>query len=114
MITDHRKRRTGALGTDPSSIFRYNEGRKLFSQIIIGSRTLGRIIWYHCPDYLSPPDPEKPMSEAEKKKEQDITLREKRQAVELCLAFAVSVKHCEYGAGVRGRNGSDADSWLRS
>ena len=42
---------------------------------------MGRIIWYHCPDYLSPPDPEKPMSEAEKKKEQDITLREKRQAV---------------------------------
>jgi len=56
---------------------------------------LGRIIWYHCPDYLFPPDSEKPMSEAEKKKEQDITLREKRQAVELCLAFAVSVKHCE-------------------
>jgi hypothetical protein len=44
---------------------------------------------------MSPPDPEKPMSEAEKKKEREVTLREKRQAVELCLAFAVSVKHCE-------------------
>jgi predicted membrane chloride channel (bestrophin family) len=85
--------------TNAISTIRYNEGRKLFSQIIIGSRTLGRIIWYHCPDYLSPPDPENPMGEEQKKREKEVTLREKRQAVELCLAFAVSVKHCEFKAG---------------
>jgi len=41
------------------------------------------------------------MSEAERKKEREVTLREKRQAVELCLAFAVSVKHCEWRAGAQ-------------
>lgn len=32
-----------------SSFERYNEGRRLWSQIVLGSRTLARTIWFHVP-----------------------------------------------------------------
>jgi putative membrane protein len=32
-----------------SSFERYNEGRKLWSQMILASRTLARTIWFHVP-----------------------------------------------------------------
>lgn len=79
-----------------SAYERYNEGRRLFSQIIIGSRSLARLIWCHNPDFVTAPDPENPLSDDQKAREKVIARKEKRQAIELCLAFAVAVKHCEY------------------
>jgi len=35
-----------------SSFERYNEGRKLWSQIVLASRTLARTIWFHVPSVL--------------------------------------------------------------
>ena len=32
-----------------ASFERYNEGRRLWSQIVLGSRTLARTIWFHVP-----------------------------------------------------------------
>lgn len=32
-----------------SSFERYNEGRRYWSQIILGSRTLARAVWFHVP-----------------------------------------------------------------
>jgi hypothetical protein len=57
---------------------------------------MARIIWVHCPDTMVAELPEtgwesKEAEEEDKKK----AVREKRRAVELCLAFAVAVKHCE-------------------
>jgi putative membrane protein len=32
-----------------SSFERYNEGRRLWAQIILGSRTFARVVWFHVP-----------------------------------------------------------------
>jgi hypothetical protein len=77
------------LGSAITPKNRYNEGRKLFSQIIIGSRTLGRLIWYHCPDYLNTPtsdgNDEEGQDKERERNEKEIAVKEKRQAIELCL-----------------------------
>jgi putative membrane protein len=36
-----------------SSFERYNEGRRLWSQIILASRTFARTLWFHVPGKLS-------------------------------------------------------------
>ncbi|KAI5453622.1 hypothetical protein NCC49_005445 [Naganishia albida] len=77
-----------------SAYERYWEGRRLWSQIIINARTMARIIWVHCPDTLIDALPETGWESKEAEEEdRRKAVREKRRAVELCLAFAVAVKH---------------------
>lgn len=70
-----------------SSFERYNEGRKYWSQIVLSSRTLARLIWFHVPDTmdLGPGVPEK-----ERKAR---VLVEKKTVLNLIDAFGVAVKH---------------------
>ncbi|KAG8974333.1 hypothetical protein FRC05_007639 [Tulasnella sp. 425] len=72
-----------------SSFERYNEGRRYWSSIVLASRVLARTIWIHVPQE-SPPE-----GATEKQKEQ-LRLKaiiEKKSALNLIDAFAVSVKH---------------------
>ncbi|KAJ9103897.1 hypothetical protein QFC21_002360 [Naganishia friedmannii] len=77
-----------------SAYERYWEGRRLWSQIIINARTMTRLIWVHCPDTMVAELPEggwesKQAEEDDRRK----AVKEKRRAIELCLAFAVAAKH---------------------
>jgi hypothetical protein len=57
---------------------------------------MARIIWVHCPDTMIAELPETGWESKEAEEEdRRKAIREKRRAVELCLAFAVAVKHCE-------------------
>ncbi|KAK2462823.1 hypothetical protein APHAL10511_005214 [Amanita phalloides] len=69
-----------------SSFERYNEGRRLWSQIILASRTFARTVWFHVPD----PDPRQ-SHDAERTKMRSIL--EKKTVINLLEAYAVSVKH---------------------
>lgn len=85
-----------------SSFERYNEGRKLWAQIIKASRSMSRIIWFHVPseslrsDQIAivigwsdnPPLPGERFDQTKAR-----TLIEKKTAINLLEAFAVSVKH---------------------
>ncbi|KAF9220379.1 UPF0187-domain-containing protein [Gyrodon lividus] len=59
-----------------SSFERYNEGRRLWSQIVLGSRIFARTIWFHVPD-----------------ERRARTLVEKKTVINLLEAYAVAVKH---------------------
>jgi predicted membrane chloride channel (bestrophin family) len=72
-----------------SSFERYNEGRRFWSAIILGSRTMARIVWFHVPDIM-PDVPGETESEEERKAR---VLLEKKTVINLIEAFAVSVKH---------------------
>ncbi|KAF8154747.1 Bestrophin, RFP-TM, chloride channel-domain-containing protein [Crassisporium funariophilum] len=69
-----------------SSFERYNEGRRLWSQIILASRTLARTIWFHVPD----PAPTQGQSVEDVRAH---ALIEKKSAINLLEAFAVAIKH---------------------
>ncbi|KAF9531349.1 Bestrophin, RFP-TM, chloride channel-domain-containing protein [Crepidotus variabilis] len=69
-----------------SSFERYNEGRRLWSQIILACRTLARTIWFHVPHHS--PAPSETLDQAKSR-----TLIEKKSAINLLEAFAVSIKH---------------------
>ncbi|KAG8741422.1 hypothetical protein FRC10_002869, partial [Ceratobasidium sp. 414] len=70
-----------------SSFERYNEGRRLWSTIILASRTFSRTIWFHVPDT---PVTAKPEDTTEARARNII---EKRTAINLVEAFSVAVKH---------------------
>ncbi|KAI8986879.1 Bestrophin, RFP-TM, chloride channel-domain-containing protein [Trametes punicea] len=72
-----------------SSFERYNEGRRLWSQIILGSRTLSRTIWFHVPEVM--PAAKDDPSTLEQRKAR--VLIEKKTVINLIEAFAVAVKH---------------------
>ncbi|KAI9064729.1 UPF0187-domain-containing protein [Trametes sanguinea] len=69
-----------------ASFERYNEGRRLWSQIILGSRTLARTIWFHVPETMpaSKDDPSTP----EQRKAR--VLIEKKTVINLIEAFGVA------------------------
>ncbi|KAF7377963.1 hypothetical protein MSAN_00220200 [Mycena sanguinolenta] len=69
-----------------SSFERYNEGRRLWSQIILASRTFARTVWFHIPDQA----PTKDM-DAEKSAARGMV--EKKTIINLLEAFGVAVKH---------------------
>ncbi|KAI6157219.1 Bestrophin, RFP-TM, chloride channel-domain-containing protein, partial [Pisolithus tinctorius] len=71
-----------------SSFERYNEGRRLWSQIVFASRTFARTVWFHIPDNAMPDVPN--FTEEEQKSR---TLLEKKTIVNLLEAYAVAVKH---------------------
>ncbi|KAE9390567.1 UPF0187-domain-containing protein [Gymnopus androsaceus JB14] len=68
-----------------SSFERYNEGRRLWSQIVLASRTFARTIWFHIPD----PAPGTPDAELQRSK----AMIEKKTVINLIEAFSVAVKH---------------------
>ncbi|KAH9912457.1 UPF0187-domain-containing protein [Fomitopsis serialis] len=72
-----------------SSFERYNEGRRLWSQIVLASRTFSRTIWFHVPEVM--PVAANDQSTLEQRKER--VLIEKKTAINLIEAFAVAVKH---------------------
>ncbi|KAJ8515116.1 hypothetical protein ONZ45_g7418 [Pleurotus djamor] len=69
-----------------SSFERYNEGRRLWSQIILASRTFARTVWFHVPDSSSVPD----IAEAEV---QARSVIEKKTVINLVEAYGVAIKH---------------------
>ncbi|KZP32154.1 UPF0187-domain-containing protein [Athelia psychrophila] len=71
-----------------SSFERYNEGRRYWSQILLGSRTFARIVWFNVPGERRP---HKDTSKKEENKAR--VLIEKKTAINLLEAFAVAVKH---------------------
>ncbi|KAK0450293.1 Bestrophin, RFP-TM, chloride channel-domain-containing protein [Desarmillaria tabescens] len=69
-----------------SSFERYNEGRRLWSQIILASRTFARTVWFHIPD---PPATESASAEELKAR----AMVEKKTVINLLEAYAVAIKH---------------------
>ncbi|KAG8719951.1 hypothetical protein FRC08_001552 [Ceratobasidium sp. 394] len=80
-----------------SSFERYNEGRKLWSTIILATRTFSRTVWFHVPDSPKSESTEKPDSEQEDPKKADQArariLVEKCTVINLLEAFSVATKH---------------------
>lgn len=94
-----------------ASFERYNEGRRLWSQIILGSRTLARMIWFHVPGASSNsiillsfvsmfltilhaemmPAAKDDPSTLEQRRSR--VLIEKKTVINLIEAFGVAVKH---------------------
>ncbi|KAM5531168.1 hypothetical protein V8D89_014200 [Ganoderma adspersum] len=72
-----------------ASFERYNEGRRLWSQIILGSRTLARTIWFHVPEMM-PAARDDPSTPEQRKAR---VLIEKKTVINLIEAFGVAVKH---------------------
>ncbi|KAH7890240.1 Bestrophin, RFP-TM, chloride channel-domain-containing protein [Phlebopus sp. FC_14] len=72
-----------------SSFERYNEGRRLWSQIVLGSRTFARTIWFHVPDNTMPSALEGISVDESRAR----TLIEKKTIINLLEAYAVAVKH---------------------
>lgn len=71
-----------------SSFERYNEGRRLWSQIVFASRTFARTVWFHVPDNAVPDV--RDFNDEERKSR---TLIEKKTVINLLEAYAVAVKH---------------------
>ncbi|KAJ3986409.1 Bestrophin, RFP-TM, chloride channel-domain-containing protein [Lentinula detonsa] len=69
-----------------SSFERYNEGRRLWSQLVLASRTFARTVWFHIPD---PPATATESAELLKAK----AMIEKKTVINLIEAFGVAVKH---------------------
>ncbi|KHJ36268.1 putative upf0187 domain membrane protein [Erysiphe necator] len=62
---------------------RYSEGRKIWASLLVHSRTLARIIWINVPEV--------PSSEDDYESKNDLIT--KISAINLILAFAISLKH---------------------
>ncbi|KAI0049357.1 UPF0187-domain-containing protein [Auriscalpium vulgare] len=71
-----------------SSFERYNEGRRLWSQIILGSRTMARLVWFHVPEAMDLGQPNMSIDERRAR-----VMIEKKTVINLIEAFAVAVKH---------------------
>ncbi|KAG6918810.1 hypothetical protein DXG01_011562 [Tephrocybe rancida] len=69
-----------------SSFERYNEGRRLWSQVILASRTFARTAWFHVPDQPA-------TAKATKDEMAARSLVERKSAINLLEAYAVSLKH---------------------
>ncbi|KAG1726495.1 UPF0187-domain-containing protein [Suillus occidentalis] len=88
-----------------SSFDRYNEGRKLWAQIVLNCRIFARTVWFHVPDNsISVPTTDRhcPTAGGNSDQVQDQakiladkakTLEEKKKVIDLLEAYAVAVKH---------------------
>lgn len=88
-----------------SSFDRYNEGRKLWAQIVLNCRIFARTVWFHVPDNaISVPTTDRHCLTAKGNSNQDQdqekiladkaqTLVDKKMVVNLLVAYAVAVKH---------------------
>jgi len=72
-----------------SSFERYNEGRRFWSAIILGSRTFARVVWFHVPDIM----PEVPGQTDSVEERKARALLEKKTVINLVEAFSTSIKH---------------------
>ncbi|KAJ7737865.1 UPF0187-domain-containing protein [Mycena maculata] len=74
---------------------RYWMGRGAWSDVIKNSRTMGRLIWYHCPPRLTVKTAEETISGQVMRSQQELSkaMAEKRMALDLVLGFAVALKH---------------------
>ncbi|KAH9822562.1 Bestrophin, RFP-TM, chloride channel-domain-containing protein [Melampsora americana] len=72
-----------------SAYERYNDGRKQWSSIILGGRSLARLIWLHVPDAPRQYDPNNLPTEEERLR----SIIEKKTIINLIEGFAVSLKH---------------------
>ncbi|KAL0959299.1 hypothetical protein HGRIS_014563 [Hohenbuehelia grisea] len=71
-----------------SSFERYNEGRRLWAQIIFASRTFARTVWFHVPDSV--------LSGSGSSSPEELKARaivEKKTILNLIEAFGVALKH---------------------
>ncbi|KAH7333731.1 Bestrophin, RFP-TM, chloride channel-domain-containing protein [Rhizoctonia solani] len=88
-----------------SAFERYNEGRRLWSTIILASRTFARTVWFHVPDCP-------PTVEGEPKPDPRIArprmLIQKRTTINLIEAFSIAVKHY-----LRGEDGIEYEDLYR-
>ncbi|KAF8526630.1 UPF0187-domain-containing protein [Hysterangium stoloniferum] len=76
-----------------SAYERYQDGRKLWTNIAIAARNLGQLIWIHVDtDRIKPSDP-LANDPAKVRTEKIKAVVEKRSMVNLIQAFAVSIKH---------------------
>ncbi|KAJ7769189.1 UPF0187-domain-containing protein [Mycena maculata] len=71
-----------------SSFERYNEGRRLWSQIILASRTFARTVWFHVPAQDRPPTEKWDLETMRAR-----SVVEKKTMINLLEAFGVAVKH---------------------
>jgi len=69
------------------SLQRYTEGRKLWANIILASRSFGRIVWFQLSNKMPPVDS---MDLDEQKAR---AMMEKKTVINLVEAYAVSIKH---------------------
>ncbi|KAF8064457.1 Bestrophin, RFP-TM, chloride channel-domain-containing protein [Lyophyllum atratum] len=69
-----------------ASFERYNEGRRLWSQVIIANRTFARTTWFHIPD--QPATVEITADEMASR-----SMIEKKTVINLLEAYAISLKH---------------------
>ncbi|EIN05576.1 UPF0187-domain-containing protein [Punctularia strigosozonata HHB-11173 SS5] len=69
-----------------SSFERYNEGRRLWGQIVLGTRTFARVVWFHVPDTTDGASKSPEETKAR-------SLIEKKTVINLLEGFAVAVKH---------------------
>ncbi|CAE6541156.1 unnamed protein product [Rhizoctonia solani] len=78
-----------------SAFERYNEGRRLWSTIILASRTFARTVWFHVPDDPATfrPEPKDGEPKPDPKVDRSRTLIEKRTTINLIEAFSIAVKH---------------------
>ncbi|GAA5925897.1 hypothetical protein JCM1841_004033 [Sporobolomyces salmonicolor] len=67
----------------------YTEGRRLWSSVILASRTFGRMCWLHCPEYINVPKEPEDVSDDEKRR----ALIEKKTMINLVAAFSLALKH---------------------
>ncbi|KAF9218873.1 UPF0187-domain-containing protein [Gyrodon lividus] len=70
-----------------TSYDRYNEGRKLWSQIVFATRTFARTVWFHVPEDAIG---DESLSEDEAKVR---TLIEKKVVINLLEGYAAAIKH---------------------
>jgi predicted membrane chloride channel (bestrophin family) len=70
-----------------SAYERYQEGRKLWTNIIVTSKNLSQMIWIHIPDERTFPEPS-----TQKMTPLEVAI-EKRTMINIVQAFSVSVKH---------------------
>lgn len=80
-----------------SAFSSYTEGRRLWSNIILASRSFSRIAWLHVPLYILPPAEGAEVSEDEKRR----ALIEKKSAINLIAAFSVAVSSPRWSSGCR-------------
>ncbi|KAG2136348.1 Bestrophin, RFP-TM, chloride channel-domain-containing protein [Suillus bovinus] len=86
-----------------SSFERYNEGAKLWSDLVLNCRIFARTVWFHVPDNaisVPPKDCHHTVADeitnqdlAKTQKEHAMTLIEKKTVVNLLEAYAVATKH---------------------
>ncbi|KAF9038437.1 Bestrophin, RFP-TM, chloride channel-domain-containing protein [Panaeolus papilionaceus] len=69
-----------------SAYERYQDGRKLWSNIIVNSKNLAQLIWIHVPNERKSIEGEEPWTKMD-------VIIEKKTMVNLVQAFSVSVKH---------------------